>query len=148
MKNMKKLNLSKTTIFLCLTIVVMIFICLILLLQGKWQLIPVFFISGYGCFWLSFYRIESCNLQIIDQKLILKSEVKEKSFDISEIIINGMDEIYRPSFYLRMNDERFFLIYSKKNIEILKLVIPLCKNSKISIEELEAKVRRAFVSPK
>lgn len=59
-----------------------------------------------------------------------------------------MDEIYRPSFYLRINSERFFITYSRKNIELLKLVIPLCMKSEISLEEVAAKVRRAFVSPK
>lgn len=71
---------------------------------------------------------------------------KEFLFEDIEIMSIGHFGAH-PSFTVYTTVKSFIFAYTKANCAALKEIIPLVKYSKISVEELEAMIKKAFFAP-
>ena len=71
---------------------------------------------------------------------------KEFLFEDIEIMSLGHFGAH-PSFIVYTTVKTFIFAYTKTNCAALKEIIPLVKYSKISVPELEEKVKKAFFAP-
>lgn len=84
------------------------------------------------------------DVTIRDDTLVFTSPSKEKSFVIAEIEVLDIQISANNSFSIKIHSDRlytFYVVYTEKNIEVLKNLTQICKNTPVTDEELETMVR-------
>lgn len=71
----------------------------------------------------------------------------KKNFLFDDIEIMSINVFSKRAFSVSTTIKSFWIAYTKANYAALKEIIPLVKYSKISVPELEEKVKKAFFAP-
>ena len=71
----------------------------------------------------------------------------KKDFLFDDIEILSINVFSKRAFSVGTTIKSFWIAYTKANYAALKEIIPLVKYSKISVPELEEKVKKAFFAP-
>ena len=71
----------------------------------------------------------------------------KKDFLFDDIEIMSINVFSKRAFSVSTTIKSFWIAYTKANYAALKEIIPLVKYSKISVPELEEKVKKAFFAP-
>ena len=71
----------------------------------------------------------------------------KKDFLFEDIEIVSINVFSKRAFSVSTTIKSFWIAYTKANYAALKEIIPLVKYSKISVPELEEKVKKAFFAP-
>lgn len=71
----------------------------------------------------------------------------KKEFLFEDIEIVSINVFSKRAFSVSTTIKSFWIAYTKANYAALKEIIPLVKYSKISVPELEEKVKKAFFAP-
>lgn len=71
----------------------------------------------------------------------------KKDFLFDDIEIMSINVFSKRAFSVGTTIKSFWIAYTKANYAALKEIIPLVKYSKISVSELEEKVKKAFFAP-
>ena len=142
---MWKITANKKHILLLVFSVVVEFLLLFLIIYNKIYILFPYVFGGYII--LLFYLFSS-DFYITKELFISKSFFYEKQLPLNELNIQRIGVFRSPDFLIKITGVYFSAKYTKKNLEILKVLIPLCKKSVITIDELELKRKKCFRSPK
>lgn len=106
------------------------------------SVIPVLGIFGSMMGLVSY--ISYNDLVIEDDKLVKVSIFSKKHYVIHELVISSVKIGRGPCFLVYLNDISWCLAYTRNNYEVLTFVLKHCKNTKISEQNLQEKVRKYF----
>ena len=107
----------------------------------------LFDIFAIKYFDLKFISIFVCDLSVTAKGFTAISFFSKKDFLFDDIKIMSIENWGTRSFQVYTTVRNFTFAYTKSNYAALKEIIPLVKYSKISVEELEAMVKKAFFAP-
>ncbi|MGI5174501.1 hypothetical protein H0R92_13000 [Treponema sp. OMZ 840] len=113
--------------------------------KGRLGDISVLLLFGGGIGFLA--SISICDILVTEKGFTEISVFSKKDFLFDDIEIVSIDNFGQRSFQVYTTIKNFYFAYTKANYAALKEVIPSVKYSKISVEELEAMVKRSFFAP-
>ncbi|MGI5174682.1 hypothetical protein H0R92_13935 [Treponema sp. OMZ 840] len=92
--------------------------------------------------------ISICDISVTEKGFTVISIFSKKDFLFDDIEITSIKCFgAHSSFRVYTTIKSFIFAYTKANCAALKEIIPSVKYSKISVEELEAMVKKAFFAP-
>lgn len=87
------------------------------------------------------------DLSVTEKGFTEISLFSKKDFLFDDIEIMSINVFSKRAFSVSTTIKSFWIAYTKANYAALKEIIPLVKYSKISVPELEEKVKKAFFAP-
>jgi hypothetical protein len=87
------------------------------------------------------------DLSVTEKGFTEISFFSKKDFLFEDIEIMSINVFSKRAFSVSTTIKSFWIAYTKANYAALKEIIPLVKYSKISVPELEKKVKKAFFAP-
>ena len=142
---MWKITANKKHILLLVFSVILEFLFLFLIIYKKIYYIFPFTFIGYISLLVYLF---SSDFYLKKDLFISKSFFYEKQLPLSELNIQRIGVFRGREFYIKITGVSFSAKYTKKNLEILKIIIPLSPKSPITLEELEKKRRECFIAPR
>lgn len=113
--------------------------------KGRLEDISVLLLFGGGIGLLA--SISICDILVTEKGFTVISVFSKKDFLFEDIEIVSIDNFGQRSFQVHTTIKNFSFAYTKANCAALKEIIPSVKYSKISVEELEAMIKKAFFAP-
>ncbi len=143
---MWEITVNKKHVLLLIFSVVLEILFLFLIIYNKIYEIFPFVFGGYIS--LLTYLLFPADLYIKSNFFVAKSFFSEKKLPLKELNIQRIDEFKGYTFYIKITGMGFSAKYTKKNLEILKLILPLSPKKPITLEELEKRRRACFTTPR
>ncbi len=113
--------------------------------KGRFGDVSILFLLLGGMVFL--ISIFVCDLSVTAKGFTAISFFSKKDFLFNDIEIMSIENWGTRSFQVYTTVRNFTFAYTKANYAALKEIIPLVKYSRISVEELEAMVKKAFFAP-
>ena len=113
--------------------------------KGRFGDVSILFLLLGGMVFL--ISIFVCDLSVTAKGFTAISFFSKKDFLFDDIKIMSIENWGTRSFQVYTTVRNFTFAYTKANYAALKEIIPLVKYSRISVEELEAMVKKAFFAP-